>query len=128
MTAIMSIQTRKQTEAFGAFIAAVGNLKTGFEQAAHIYKTCIDEGCNMAPDVLEEHGVPRALTFRLAKIAEGKLLPALGYRLLGAPNAVVEVACNLPKDLQQKLMENGVEVYRSNAAALVPIEHVMRQE
>jgi hypothetical protein len=128
MTAVASLQTRKQTSLFGEFLSALQNLKDGLQTLAEKYKTCVDGGVDMSSATLELHGVPRGLTLRLAKIADGRLLPDVGYHLLAAPDAVVHAVSALPKDTQAKLANDGVPVWRGTAAKVVPINEVMERE
>jgi hypothetical protein len=128
MTALASTQTQQQTTLWGDFVAALDNLKTGIERVAAKFQECKAAGIDMSARTLEQHGIPRALVFRLEKIAAGRLLPTLGYRLLSAPDATVDVLSTLPRETQETLAADGVPVWRNGVESKVPLEEVAASE
>jgi hypothetical protein len=84
-----------------------GRTVEGIIELAALYKERVDAGCDMS-----RYG--RSLGLRLLLIAEGKLLPK-PISMLAAPlDTVIARIATLPKDVQQKLWDDGLPVLRDN--------------
>jgi hypothetical protein len=127
MAVLMLQQTKEQTDLLGTFLEAFhGHLNSG-EALIVAYMKCVESGMDMSPETLVAHGVPERLCLTLAKIAERKLLPEVGAKLLHAPEAVINAISEAGHSTQQKLLD-GVSVHRDGTVKVVPINELFSHE
>lgn len=117
----LSEANKRQNAALSRFNAWVLDHKKHILLGAEIYAECVREGVDMT------ERLPARMRAIFENINRGRLLPEAADKLLGNEKMIsVFSSVSLPQ--QERMMKEGVEVWRNNEPITVPVSDVRPSE